>query len=382
MKYFLDYGAASLNKYGEVVCGDVTRIKKKADAFEMVLSDGLGSGIHANILASLTATIVSTMIDDNSALHDIMDTLANTLPIDKEKKIAYSTFTILKLDESDKVNIIEYDNPKIISIRNNKLVKLAPVINIINKKTINIYHTPVKLNDIFIIFSDGLIGAGEEKIFNKNWLWDNIASYSEILSVKEKSAQKIANILVTVTNNFYTEKPVDDLTAVVLKIRKPEKVNVLICPPKNRDDDVWVVNKFINSKGKKIVCGGSTSQMVSRVLQREIKTYDDKIYDANIPPISHIKGIDLVTEGLLTVDKTYHIINSIKYDCLNNINFNKQDAATLLSKMLYDDSTDIEFFVGTSVNAGHINFKPKILIINQLIKLLKKCGKNVKVNYY
>ena len=96
MKYFLDYGAASLNKYGEVVCGDVTRIKKKADAFEMVLSDGLGSGIHANILASLTATIVSTMIDDNSALHDIMDTLANTLPIDKEKKIAYSTFTILK----------------------------------------------------------------------------------------------------------------------------------------------------------------------------------------------------------------------------------------------------------------------------------------------
>lgn len=385
MKYFFDCGIASLNKIGEHICGDVVEIVRKSDKLDIVMSDGLGSGIKANILASLTTKIVFTMLKEGSNISDVIDTLTQTLPINREKGIAYSTFTILDIDESNTVYITEYENPKIIFIRNNKLVNLMPSSKNINGKIIHQYSFPLKSGDTFIIMSDGIVGAGKGRITNTRWQWHDIAHYAVHLCSHDYSAQKIANILLTISNNYYEESPQDDMTVVAIKVKKPQQVNVLICPPQNQNDDELVVKNFMkNNKDpiKRIVCGGSTAQMVCRVVEKKLHN-DDRIYDPEVPPISFISGIDLVTEGLLTLDRVVKIIREFHKNPLNNINFNKQDAATQMAKILLDDATHINFFIGKAENPQHKDFYiSKHELIKQLIDLLISCNKTVTTYYF
>ena len=111
MKLFVDAAWDSLHHYGEELCGDKVEIVRTEEYFLMVLADGLGSGVKANILATLTSKIIATMLSDGATLDEAVETMASTLPVCSERGIAYSTFTIIKVERNGNIYLAEFDNP-------------------------------------------------------------------------------------------------------------------------------------------------------------------------------------------------------------------------------------------------------------------------------
>ncbi len=389
MEYFIDISHDSINKYGEELCGDKVEIKQADDSIIIVLADGLGSGVKANILATLTSQIATTMLKEGSTISETVDTIIQTLPVCKVRKLAYSTFTIIQIYKDGMAYIVECDNPPLFFIRNNKIINCNKISQNINGKIIKESRFKLNEGDILTAVSDGVIHAGVGGVLNLGWQWENVAEYLEKVSKEQKSAKNISKALVNTCNNLYMYKPGDDTTVVTVKIRKPEALNIFTGPPQNSENDSYVVKEFMKGKGKKIVCGGTAAKIVSKELNEELIT-SVKYIDKDVPPTAEIKGIDLVTEGVLTLSKTVEKIKKFVNSYSNQYtiyNANMQDGASQLAKILVEECTHINFLVGKAVNPAHQNpdfpmeFSIKLKVVKELVNLMDKLGKKVNLEY-
>ncbi|HBM80910.1 MAG: SpoIIE family protein phosphatase [Clostridiales bacterium] len=389
MDFFVDADYESLNKYNEELCGDKVEIIRNKDSVIIVLADGLGSGVKANILSTLTSKIIGTMLSHEATIDEAVETIANTLPVCKERGIAYSTFSILQIFNNGESYLAEFDNPSIITLRNGKYFNLQGKSRNINGRIINESRFHAGLDDTFIIMSDGAVHAGIGQVLNFGWQWDNIKEYAERIYKKSMTAKNFANLLLAVCNNLYAQKPGDDTTIVAVKIRKGLNVNVLIGPPVDRDLDDYVVKKFIKSDGKKVVCGGTTSQIVCRVLDKKMRTNLNYV-NPSVPPTADIDGIDLTCEGVLTMSKAVDYAKkyiSADASLRNSFDLNKQDGASRLAKLLLEDCTSAHFYVGRAINPAHQNpefplsLGLKLKLVEEMAECLKSLGKQVTVEY-
>lgn len=386
---YADIGYQSLNKYGEQLCGDhIDIIKPNEKSTVIVLADGLGSGVKANILSTLTSKIISTMMAEEMKIEDCVSAIADTLPVCSERNVAYSTFTIIKLINNREAEIIQYDNPFVILLRNGKNYEIPTTTINIGGKTIYKSKIDLKENDIFIAMSDGAIHAGIGMSLNFGWQRDDIISFMETFYDVGFTAKTLTTILLDECNKLYGEKPGDDTTICTIKIRKRELVNLLIGPPANKEDCSKMMSLFFSKEGKHIVCGGTTSTIAADFLEKELVP-DLNFFDPDIPPTATIEGVDLVTEGVITISK----VLSYAQDYLNdNETYSqwcyKKDGASQIARMLFEEATDINFFVGRAINPAHqnpdlpINFNIKMRLIDELTECLKKIGKHIKVSYF
>lgn len=379
----------SLNKNGEMLCGDQVEVMDGHDSNKIiVLSDGLGSGVKANILSTLSAKMIATMLKENIAIEDCIETIAHTLPICKERGLAYSTFTILNLINNETLEIINYDNPDVIVLRDGKALTLNESCLIIEGKKVTKARLELKESDIIIAMSDGCIHAGVGASLNYGWQRENIIDFLETMYIPSYSSKAITKLLIDECNRLYEEKPGDDTTVLSMKVTKKEVVNLLIGPPEQKEHDRKMLGLFFAKKGKHVVCGGTTSQLVSDYLNKPLNlslNYDD----INIPPTATIEGVDLVTEGILTINK---VLDYAKDYTKDNTLFSdlviKKDGASALARMLFEEATNINFYVGKAVNPAHqnpnlpINFNIKMQLINALIDYLKAMGKETSINYF
>ena len=383
ISHYVDLAYHSLNKVGEELCGDKVEVVKTDDRLIIVLADGLGSGVKANILATLTSKIMITMLDQGEDLKETIDTITNTLPVCSVRQIAYSTFTIIEIDKNLKCKIIEFDNPPAFIVRKHKILKLKKELFKSSGKNVYISELDLEIGDEITICSDGVIHAGVGKILNHGWEWKHVAEFLE--RQRLNSAKKLNRRLIESCNNLYDEKPGDDTTAVTVKIRLPEYINLFTGPSDNSELDENIVNEFINYEGKKIVCGGTAANIVSRVLKKEIKS-DINYVDYKVPPTAIIQGIDLVTEGVLTLKMVYNRLRDINNSCEDPI-LNKEDGVTKLLKLFIEDSTHIDFLVGHAINPAHQNpdfpegLSIKVNVVKDIIVELKKMGKIVTMHY-
>ena len=385
-----DIGYVCLNKCGEQLCGDRVEIVEQGDnATVVVLADGLGSGVKANILSTLTAKIISTMMANDMSIEDCVSTIAATLPVCDIRKVAYSTFTIIRIAGSNlEAELIQYDNPHIIFLRDGKHVDYPEICEMIDGKAI--YKTKLKLRegDAFIAMSDGATYAGVGHALNHGWQRENIIDFAEANYLPGNSAKYIAGNIVDECNRLYEGEPGDDTTVAVVRIRARHPVNLMIGPPSTKDQDIKMMNLFFAKQGEKIICGGTTAPIASRYLHRDLKPTLD-YPDPEIPPISQLDGVDLVTEGVVTISRV------LKYaeDFLNGTDLSaswstRRDGASLIARELFEKATDINFFVGRAINPAHqnpdlpITFGIKIQLIENLAKCLEKMGKQIKVSYF
>ena len=384
-----DIGYKSINHYGEELCGDhVDIIEQEDNSTVVVLADGLGSGVKASILSTLTSKIISTMMAEGLAIEECVSTIAATLPICSVRGVAYSTFTILHLLNNETAEIIQYDNPQVIVIRDFKNYEYPKTeMNIGGKK---IYKTVLKLreNDIFIAMSDGCPHAGIGTAYNFGWKREEIIDFMEMMSQCGYTAKNLATILVDECDKLYGYEPGDDATACVVKIRKREPMNILFGPPSNRDDADRMMSLFFSKEGKHIICGGTTSSIAAKYLKRPLKA-SLSFEQSDIPPIAHIEGVDLVTEGVITMNRVIEYAKDYlnKNEMYEHWNF-KRDGASRICQLLFEEATDINFYVGRAINPAHqnpdlpINFSIKMNLVEELSKSLKKMGKRIKVSYF
>ena len=378
-----EIGYMSINHYGEQLCGDHVEIVENDDSSIIVLADGLGSGVKASILSTLTSKIISTMLAAGLDIRDAVETIAATLPICSERKSAFSTFTIIRLVDNMHADIIQYENPSVIMLRNGVHYEFPLTTMTIGEKTI--YRSTVELadGDIFVAMSDGILYASEDGVLNNDWSRDKLIEFLEPLSRAELTAKLLTSIIVEETNKLYGGKPFDDATACVIKIRQRQTVNIAIGPPEDMSDNHRMMALFFAKEGKHVVCGGTTAKIAAEYLGVPVQT-NLTSPDPDIPPTSVIEGVDLTTEGIITVDKILsYAIDYVK----DNRSFEqwcyKKDGASLAARLLFEDATDINMFIGHAANPAHnempINFNVKMQILKKLSKRLKEMGKRVKV---
>lgn len=384
-----DIGYRSMNKYGEQLCGDHIEVIEQGDASTViVLADGLGSGVKASILSTLTSTIISTMMAENMKLEECVETIAATLPVCSERQVAYSTFTIIRIVDNEEAEIIQYDNPMIILLRDGKNYEIpATMLDIGGKQ---IYRSRIKLqeNDIFIAMSDGVIHAGVGSELNFGWERKDIIPFMETFYDVGFTAKTLTTILLDECYKLYGGQPGDDTTVCTVRIRKREPMNLIIGPPANRDDCGKMMSLFFSKEGKHIVCGGTTSSIAADFLHKPLVP-SLEFFDKDIPPIASIEGVDLVTEGVITVSR---VLEYAKDYLEENEQYSKwstgRDGASQIARLLFEEATDINFFVGRAVNPAHqnpnlpITFHIKMRLVEELSDCLKKMGKKIKVSYF
>ena len=384
-----DIGYKSINHYGEQLCGDhVDVVEPGDDSTVIVLSDGLGSGVKASILSTLTSKIISTMLAEGLSLEECVETIAATLPVCSVRGVAYSTFTIIHLKNNQVAELIQYDNPHAIVIRNEAVWDYPKTeMHIGGKK---IYKSVIKLqeNDIFVAMSDGCPHAGIGTAYNFGWNREDIATFMESLSHCGYTAKTLSTMLVDECDKLYDQKPGDDATACVVRIRKRVPMNMLFGPPSNRDDADRMMSLFFSKEGKHIICGGTTSSIAAKFLRKPVKA-SLNFEASDVPPIAEIEGVDLVTEGVITVNKVLEYAKDYLGENKHYEHWSfKRDGASLICRLLFEEATDINFYVGRAVNPAHqnpdlpINFNIKMNLVEELSKCLKKMGKKIKVSYF
>ena len=384
-----DIGYKSINHYGEQLCGDhVDVVEQGENSSVIVLADGLGSGVKASILSTLTAKIISTMMAQGLKLEECVDTIAATLPVCSVRGAAYSTFTIIHLQQNQYAELIQYDNPHIIFLRDEEICDYPKTeVHIGGKK---IFKSVIKLqeNDIFIAMSDGCPHAGIGISYNFGWKREEIAEFMQSLAPVGYTAKTLSTILVDECNRLYGGQPGDDATACVVRIRKREPMNMLFGPPSNRDDAERMMSLFFSKEGKHIICGGTTSSIAAKYLGKPLRATLN-FERSDVPPIAEIEGVDLVTEGVITVNKVLTYAKDYLRDNESYAQWGfKRDGASLICRLLFEEATDINFFVGRAVNPAHqnpdlpINFHIKMNLVKELSECLRQMGKHIKVSYF
>ena len=390
-EFFADTGYMCLTHYGEELCGDHVEIVQQGqlqghNSKIIVLADGLGSGVKAGILSILTSKIISTMLAADLDLETAVETIAATLPVCSERNTAFSTFTIVTIVDNQRASIIQYENPNVILLRDGKNYDYPCSTMQIGDKSI--LHSEIKLqeNDIFFMMSDGVLYASDNGVYNDDWDRGHVISYMETFFNIGFTARTLTTILLDETNRLYGGKPTDDATVCTVRIRRRESVNLAFGPPSNYDDNRKMMALFFAREGRHIVCGGTTSKIAATYLGKPVILCDNEP-DPDIPPISEVEGIDLVTEGIITMNK---VLEYAKNYLANNSSFEdwsyKKDGASLIARTLFETATDVNLFIGKAVNPAHqnmkFNFEVKMRLVSELADCLTKMGKIVLVNYF
>lgn len=384
-----DIGFVSANKYGEQLCGDHVERIDQENGVTVVLADGLGSGVKANILSTLTSKILSTMIAGGLTVEDCVKTIAATLPVCEVRKVAYSTFTIIHIVENREAELIQYDNPRVILLRGGRSVDYPQEEVTIDGKCILKSVVPLEEGDVFMAMSDGAIHAGVGLSLNFGWQREEIASFLETVYDGSFTAKTLAAMLVGECTRLYGNKPGDDTTACAVRIRRRKTVNLMIGPPADPARLTEMHQAFFGSAGRHIVCGGTTSTLAAEYLHKPLDTSLPLYLDPEIPPTARIEGVDLVTEGVITFSRVLEYANDYLKDNERYTDWSyKKDGASQIARMLFEEATDVNFFVGRAVNPAHqnpdlpIGFNIKMQLVEGVAKDLTEMGKRVAVTYY
>ena len=385
MEHCMEYGCTSVNKYGEELCGDNVVSMTDGDYTTLVLADGLGSGVKANILSTLTSKILCTMAANGIDIDECVETLIQTLPVCHVRGVAYSTFSLIRVNNEGRGFLYEFDNPQAIYYHGGKCVDLTREEFDICGKLVYKSELNLEENDVIMVMSDGTIHAGIGQILNFGWERQQIMDHLDRNIKDTMSARAVACLLTSACNDLYLDKPGDDTTVAAVKIRRRINVNIMVGPPVDKEKDNFYVSQFMEGDSRKVVCGGTSSQIVARYLNKPLRTSFD-FPDKDVPPIGYIEGVDLTTEGVLTMRRLLEL--SEKYLSINDLTpkvFTKQDGASLLANVLFEEATHVRFFVGQSVNVAHqglpIDITMKMKLVEKLASNMRAMGKVVVLNY-
>jgi hypothetical protein len=358
-KYHTEVGHFQINHEGEKICGDVFLSKRIPEENRVlcVLSDGLGHGVRANVLGTLTATIAINVSVERKDVNTLARLTTKAMPTCNERKLSYATYTIIDISiGGEAVSIWEYDNPQTLIMRGNRMYEpewthVKQKGNSADKREVVIKKCSFvpQIEDRIVVFSDGVTQSGLKEGGGMGWGRNNvIKSIREVIEATPTiSAADLAERVVkrASANDLYVPK--DDLTFGVVYFRQARKTIICTGPPFNPEKDKEFAAILRDFEGKKIVSGATTTEIIARELGEEV--INEEILDPTLPPSSKMEGIDLVTEGVLTLSKVTHILNSLQTH--SGTQFGRGPADQICKLLLNSD--EIYILVGTKINENH-----------------------------
>ncbi|NCB05172.1 MAG: serine/threonine-protein phosphatase, partial [Clostridia bacterium] len=280
--------------------------------------------------------------------------------------------------------LAQYDNPRALLLRDGKNVDYPTRVRYVGDKEIHESRIPLQEGDILILMTDGVTNAGVGKVAPNGWPRAEVAALVESIYTPETSAQYLAASVASAARALALEQPDDDITVLAFRYRARRAVSMMIGPPENECDDDRVLRQFFAKESAHVVCGGTTATLVANYLGRELVTILET-QTAELPAIGAIEGVDLVTEGVITLRKVVENAELLLQNGMNILPlYGKRDGASLLSHLLFEEATDLSIFFGTAVNPAHdaldIDFQSKLTLVKRLEELLTQMGKRVKVS--
>ena len=369
-----DISVISRNKDGETLCGDQCILEWADDDATVILSDGLGSGVKANILSTLTSTMLTTMLKGDVPIEECVTTVAETLPMCKERKLAYATFTILQTNGS-RVRLIQYDNPSAVFVHDGAIAKYNYSVNFIQEKELHESHLHFDVGDMLVLFSDGVSEAGRGVTTDAGWAQQDIEDFILRNYTPDVSAQRVAASILSTVRTLDLDAMHDDTTIVVARLRERCPVNIMIGPPESKDDDLSTIRLFFGKEGKHIV---------AEYLGVKVRTLPGSGTE-EVPPMSEIHGVDLATEGVVTINATMERIKAYLADGMYTLELARmKDGASRLALILLEEATEINVLFGNAINLaqqdGDFGFERKLQLVQELRDMLTMAGKTVKMS--
>jgi len=380
MKMYYEWDTRQLRKHHEELCGDSVLVTRHSDSVTLALSDGLGSGVKANILATLTTRIAMHMLANDLSLTEVVDTLGSTLPVCQVRKLAYSTFAIGQFFRDGHARVVEFDTPPVILLRDRKRVPVPFDQRVIDGKTIRECVTELQLGDWLVFVSDGVLNAGIGGVYPLGWGWDQTVEFVERHAHPALSAGELAGKIAEAVGDLYAGAPGDDVSIVVIKVRHKLTATVLAGPPASPEADRDVLARFAERRGLHVVCGGTTAKLVSRRLGRPLDV-DLETMKPDVPPLARMEEIDLVTEGILTLTAASELLEAGADK--DTVRFGTDGASSLVRLFLNVDH--VHFIVGMAVNPAHQNpnlpshLGMKLAVVREIADALGKRGIEVTV---
>jgi hypothetical protein len=380
MKLYYEWGTRQLNKHSEELCGDSVAVSRHPEAVTMALSDGLGSGVKANILATLTTRIAMVLLDNDLPLSEVVETLGKTLPVCQVRKLAYSTFAIARFRRDGQARVVEFDAPPAILLRQRAPQALPSRERVIGGKTIRESIFGVRVGDWVVFVSDGVLNAGIGGAYPLGWGWEQTTRYLARHAHARLSAQDLADRLAETVGELYLGTPGDDVSVVVIKVRQKRVATVLTGPPVRPAKDEATVAGFVERPGLHVVCGGTTAKIVSRHVGRPLEV-DLRTMQPEVPALARMEPIDLVTEGILTLTKANELLQAGADK--TTVRFRTDGAAALVRLLL--DVDEVHFLVGLAANPAHQNpglpveLGIKLAVVREIAEKLRRRGVEVTI---
>jgi hypothetical protein len=352
---FIEVDSCQRAKHGQLISGDVflSQKVKQEGRIVSVLSDGLGSGVKASVLASMTATMALKFTASAMDIRRSAEIIMDTLPICSVRKISYSTFTVVDMASTGETRIIEHGNPPFLLVRPKgeltvQKTEVRP--KRWEDRVISFSTFDVQREDRIVFFSDGITQAGMGEYRTPlGWGLESVDRF-----VREKidrypyiSARELSRLLVAKAEEVDGLSAKDDITCGVVYFRSPRQLLVITGAPFNRAHDHDLAKMAERTSGRKVICGGTTANIISRMLNRAIQIDMRQQLHSKVPPSARMEGFDLVTEGILTLGEVLRLLEEgfAPEDMRSN-------AAVRLATMLLD-SDIVKFAVGTRINEAH-----------------------------
>ena len=387
---FVEVEAAQRNRYGEDICGDAFKTLRLADEGRIiaVLSDGLGHGVKASILSLMTATMALKYTANDTDIVRAAEVIMDALPVCQVRKIGYATFTVVDIQSGGATRVIEMDNPPVTLVRAGAAVNLefeeasSPRYN---DRVIRVYDMALRPGDRLIFTSDGITqaGLGSERL-RLGWRIKGCQDFvlEQVAAVPNISARALSQkILAQALRQEPFQRAYDDMTAAVIYLRKPRRTIILTGPPYAAGRDKEFAEMLADFDGRKVICGGTTANIVGRELGRTIRDSLLGAGSGDLPPAAEMEGVDLVTEGILTLTRVAQLLESDEAP-------REKNPATQLYEILLD-SDSIEFVVGARINEAHqdpnlpIDLEIRRNIIKRICRVLEeKFLKETRVQFF
>ncbi len=380
MAYHVDIFSQQLIRTGEEVCGDTVQIRRGEDQSIAVLSDGLGSGIKARILSTLTARIIVEMLAAKAPIDETVRTVVGTLPVCQVRQLAYATFTAAIVDHDTGVfQIFNFDNPRVIWLRGGRVHNPPRQMRDILGRQVAVLSDTLVPGDFIALISDGVLHAGLGRTHNLEWNWEALANYLQqsVRHFAGPSRAAISRVMRKVWN-LYGGQIGDDCSIVGIAARQSRMLSLFTGPPLDEETDESVVQRFLARPGRHVVCGGTTGNIVGRYLD-ELPETDMSTMRPGIPPIARMREIDLLTEGILTMSRTLELLRS----AADGAAVPQGESGDILLARELTLADHIHIIMGQRINDSYQspdlppNLSLRKSLVDDLVQVLRRLGKQV-----
>lgn len=347
------------------VCGDVAASSRTPEYTLILLADGIGSGVKANIYANMVISRIQRLIENGFSLRHAFNALVTTMHESRGTELPYSVFTIVQVLNNGEATVLSYEMPEAIFVGQYNASVLKRKNLMIKREIKGESNLFLEAGESLILYSDGISNAGVGGNTKLGWNSDEVCCFVNDRIVAGEARFNLGKRVHQQAKDLWGTPCGDDCTVINLVCRKGKIANILTGPPANRSDDKKVIKEFLDLPGIKIVSGATTAKLVAKYLncQVQINQADSSLI---APPGYSIEGIDLVTEGAVTLNQLYNIFDS------DPTFFEQQSSVTRLYDALID-ADRVNFILGSGKNIGHsdIAFKQQGILPRQtIVKLL------------